>query len=303
MARTDRTIGNPASWALDTVSRAARFGRDAVRDVGGDRSAPPEVAALHREDLRIALRKGWEDFAALRTDVVFIVLLYPVIGLVLSAFVFQRDLLPLLFPLVSGFALLGPIAAIGLYEMSRRREKGEPAGYGAAFGVLGSPSIGAILAIGVGLVAIFVVWTLVAYLIFVLTLGPEPPDALGAFLSDIFTTAAGWTMLVIGCAVGFVFAAVTLAMTIVSIPLLIDRHVGVPVAVATSLEVCRKNPAAAAIWGLIVAVALVVATIPLFLGLIVVFPILGHATWHLYRRAVTPAASRPAGPEAREGPA
>ncbi len=290
MAKPIKTIGNPAAWVLEILTGSLGFAQEAIHDIRGDHSAPPEVARLELDDLRLALRKGWEDFGALRTDVIFIVVLYPIVGLVLSAFAFQRDLLPLLFPLMSGFALLGPIAAVGLYEMSRRRERGEPSGYVAAIGAMGSPAIGAILTIGLGLFLVFVIWVLAAYLIFTLTLGPESPASALAFVSEIFTTGAGWTMLILGCGIGFLFAAVTLATTVVSIPLLLDRHVGVAVAVATSLEVTRRNPLVVATWGLIVAASLIVATIPVFLGLILVFPILGHATWHLYRRAVKPPA-------------
>jgi uncharacterized membrane protein len=286
MVKPVKTIGNPVSWTLDAVAGSSRYVREAVHEIGGDHLAPPQVAHLSFADLSTALRKGWEDFAALRTDVIFIVLLYPIIGLSLSAFAFHRDLLPLIFPLMSGFALLGPIAAVGLYEMSRRRERGEPAGFGTAIGVLGSPSIAAILTIGLGLIFVFVTWMLTAYAIFTITLGPATPVSISAFLRDVFTTGAGWAMLILGCGVGFVFAAATLAMTIVSIPLLLHRHVGVPMAIMTSLEVTRKNPVVVAAWGLIVAALLVLGTIPVFLGLIFVFPVLGHATWHLYRLAV-----------------
>jgi uncharacterized membrane protein len=286
MVKPIKTIGNPVSWTLDAVAGSSRYAREAAHEIGGDHSAQPRVAHLTTEDLRMALREGWDDFAALRTDVIFIVLLYPIIGLCLSAFAFHRDLLPLLFPLMSGFALLGPVAAVGLYEMSRRREKGEPAGFGAGLGVLGSPSIGAILTVGLALIVVFVVWMLAAYLIYSLTLGPQPPVSIRSFINDVFTTGAGWAMLIIGCGVGFVFAAVTLATTIVSIPILLHRHVGLATAVSTSLEVAKQNPVPVAIWGLIVAVLLVLGTIPLFLGLIFVLPVLGHATWHLYRRAV-----------------
>lgn len=286
MAKPLKTIGNPASWFIQALGGSSRFAKDATQELGGTEHAMPQLTAIGVEDLRWALRKGAEDFGALRTDVIFIVILYPVIGLCLAAFAFQRELLPLLFPLMSGFALLGPIAAIGLYEMSRRRERGEPAGYEAALGVLGSPAIGAIFAIGVMLFAIFVAWILAAFFIFALTLGPAAPESASAFLRDVFTTGPGWVMIVVGCGVGFVFAAVTLATTIVSIPLILDRHVGVPVAVAASLQLTRKNPVTVAIWGLIVATLLILGTIPFFLGLIVAFPLLGHATWHLYRRAV-----------------
>ena len=164
MVKPIKTIGNPLSWTLDAVVGSARYVKDAAHEIQGDAQAPPEVRRLGIEDLGIALRKGAQDLAAFRTDVIFIVIFYPIIGLCLTAFAFQRELLPLLFPLMSGFALLGPIAAVGLYEMSRRRERGEPAGFGSAIGVLGSPAIGAILTIGLGLVFIFVVWILAAYL-------------------------------------------------------------------------------------------------------------------------------------------
>lgn len=286
MTKSNKTIGNPASWLLHVFGDASHYARDAAHEIKGEPVTPPKVRQIGAEDIRDALRKGARDFAELRTDVLFIVILYPIIGLCLAAFAFQRDLLPLLFPLMSGFALLGPIAAVGLYEMSRRVEKGEPAGIAAAFDVIRSPAIAAILIVGLGLVLTFVAWMLAAYGVFVLTLGPEPPASPTSFLLDIFTTGAGWTMLIVGCAVGFVFAAATLATTIVSIPLLLHRHVGVRVAIETSLEVTKRNPVTVAAWGAIVALFLIVGSIPLFLGLIFAFPILGHATWHLYRSAV-----------------
>ncbi|MHA6344214.1 DUF2189 domain-containing protein [Roseivivax sp. CAU 1761] len=257
-----------------------------LHEIAGDHLAHPEAATLTDADIWIALRKGREDFFALRTDVIFVIIMYPIIGIVLATVALQRDLLPLLFPLMSGFAILGPVAAVGLYEMSRRRERGEPAGLGAAFGALTSPAIGAILAIGFGLLLLFIAWILAAWTIYALTLGPEPPVSATGFFAEVFTTGAGWALILVGCGVGFVFAAVTLVVTVVSIPLLLDRHVGVPMAIHTSVAVSRKNPVTVAKWGLLVAVLLVLGTIPVFLGLIVVFPILGHATWHLYRRAV-----------------
>ena len=286
MTKPVKPIGNPVSWTLDAVAGSSRYVVSAAGEIGSRDASPPKVADLGMEDLGAALRKGWDDFAALRSDVIFVVVMYPIIGICLAAIAFNRDLLHMVFPFVSGFALLGPVAAIGLYEMSRRRERGESPGWGAAIGVLGSPAIGAILSVGFYLVFMFVAWLIAAYLIYEATLGPEAPVSAAALFNEVFTTGAGWSLLIAGCAVGFVFAAVVLAFSIVSIPLLLDRHVGVPVAVATSLRVTRRNPLQVAAWGLIVAVLLVLGSIPLFIGLIFVLPILGHATWHLYRRAV-----------------
>jgi uncharacterized membrane protein len=227
-----------------------------------------------------------EDFAALRSDVIVAVVLYPVIGFVMAVWTFNAGQVHLLFPLAAGFALIGPVAAVGLYEMSRRREQGEEANWGAAMARLTGPVLGPVLALGMGLLAVFVLWLFAAHIIFQSTLGPEAYRSASDFLRDTLTTGAGWAMILIGIGVGFVFAAVVLCISLVSFPMLIDRPVGVPLALATSLEVARKNPRTTALWGLIVAVALVLGSIPVFLGLVVVLPVLGHATWHLYRRAV-----------------
>ena len=142
------------------------------------------------------------------------------------------------------------------------------------------------MALAVYLFAMFVLWILAAMLIYSVTLGPEPPVTFWRFALDVLTTGAGWTMIILGMGVGFVFAAIVLVISMVSFPMLIDRRAGVPVAVATSLQVARQSPVTVAKWGLIVAVLMALGSIPFFLGLIIVLPILGHATWHLYRAAV-----------------
>lgn len=246
----------------------------------------PEIRRIGPADLIDALAKGYDDFGENRADVIFLCLLYPILGLFFARLASGADMLPLLFPLASGFALLGPLAGVGLYEMSRLREQGLHGGWMAAFGVVRSPSAGSIVLLGLLLTLVFVVWLLAAQAIYGATLGPEPPSSVGSFASDVLTTPAGWAMIVVGVSVGFVFAVLVLAVSAVSFPMLLDRKVGVRRAVQTSVRAVMANPGTMALWGLIIASGLVLGSIPLLIGLVVVLPVLGHATWHLYRKVV-----------------
>lgn len=282
-----KEIGNPLSWAAGALGSAGRYAASVGEAVGPSEAATePQVRKLTLDDLRASLHLGAEDIGAFRSDVLFVCLIYPLMGAGLVALALQENLLQLLFPVLSGFALVGPVAAVGLYEMSRRRERGEPVSWTALFDVLASPKFGGIVVLSLLHVVIFMAWIMAANLIFALTLGPEPPASASAFLAAVFGTPAGWAMIVIGIGVGFLFAVAVLAMSVVSFPLLLDRDVGVVVAVVTSLRVARENPRVIAIWGAIVAGSLAIGTLPLLLGVVLILPLLGHATWHLYRRAV-----------------
>lgn len=284
------TIQSPPGWGIDQVRQAAQAIGSAMPAEywhrAEERAAPPVVRRIGVGDLRAALAAGWDDFAANRTDVIFLCVIYPVVGLLLGRLASGNGLLPLLFPLASGFALLGPLAAIGVNEMSRRREQGAAVRWVDAFGVLRAPSIGAIALMGLLLVGIFLLWLVAAQVIYVLTLGPAPPASLAAFVHEVVHTASGWAMIVIGIGVGALFAVLVLAVSVVSFPLLLDRDVGIDMAVRTSLRTVASNPGMMALWGAIIVAGLVIGSLPALVGLAVVLPVLGHATWHLYRRVI-----------------
>ncbi len=281
-----KTIGNPLTWTARVLADTTKHVSQSVERIGGDEDAAPEALRMTTDDIRAALRQGWEDFEAVRSDVMFICLIYPVVGLLLVGIGFNANLLPLLFPVAAGFALLGPFAAVGLYEVSRRRESGQEVSWLSALSVVRSPNFGAIFVLGLYLAAMFTAWIVVAHFIWYLTMGPVPPETLSAFVQGVLNTGAGWAMILIGVAVGFCFALTVLATSVVSFPLLLDHNIGVPRAVHTSYQVFRKNPKVVVTWGLTIAVLLLIGSIPAFIGLVIVLPVLGHATWHFYRRAV-----------------
>jgi len=282
-----RTIGNPLSWAAHTVQDTSSHMGKSVGRMGSDTEEDmPQVRQLRMTDLTGALRAGFEDFSAARADVVFIAVIYPLAGLIMITVGLSMDLLPLIVPMILGFALLGPVAAVGLYEISRLREAGENPDWLDAFGVLKSPAFGGIVALGLALAALFIAWMIAAQTVYNLTLGPEPPTSVSGFISDTLTTSAGWMMILCGSVAGAVFALAALATSLVSFPLLLDRQVGLPVAVVTSYRVLKASPMVTVSWGLMVGALLALGSIPVLLGLIVVLPVLGHATWHLYRRAI-----------------
>lgn len=251
-------------------------------------TADPIIRKITAADLVDALRKGWDDFSAMPSHAILLCIIYPIVGVLIARMTFGYAILPLLFPMAAGFALIGPIAALGLYELSRRREAGVDSSAGHALDVLHSPSIGAIAAFAALLMVIFLTWLTIAHTIYVSNFGYGSPISIEQFLRDVFTTPQGHNLIVVGNLVGFAFAVVVLAISAVSFPLLLDRNVGAAVALTTSVRAVLANPVTMALWGLIVAVLLAIGSIPLFFGLAVVLPVLGHATWHLYRKVVEP---------------
>ncbi len=248
--------------------------------------ADPTVNRITVADIWESLAKGWDDFLSNPTQLVFLTVIYPVIGFIAAYAAAGGDLLPLVWPLISGFALVGPVAALGIYELSRRREQGLPVSWLNAFDVLRSPALFAMILLGVVLFAIFVAWIATARGIYHATFGAMAPASIAGFVWDVFHTDAGWRLILIGNGVGLLFAAVVLALTVVSFPLLLDRQTDPGTAVRTSVRAVFTNPVPMALWGLVVAVLLLLGCLPFFVGLAVALPVLGHATWHLYRKVV-----------------
>src|SRR6202049_992724 len=256
-------------------------------------ATPFVIRKIGPSDLSDALRLGWEDFKAVPSHAIILCVIYPVLGLVLFRMVLGYSVLPLLFPLAAGFTLIGPFAALGLYELSRRRERGEEAAAWDAIHVLRAPSFGAMLGLGALLLALFVTWIATADAIYIATFGHAPAASIPDFARRVLTTPAGWSLIIIGCGVGFLFALWSLCVSVVSFPLTLDRHASAIDAIRTSMRAVMENPYPMAVWGLIVAILLVIGSLPFFVGLAVVLPVLGHATWHLYRKVVEPGPNPP----------
>ena len=257
-----------------------------IADAGAYRSAQPTVRTIGPADLMDALAKGIDDFKAMPTHLVFLCLIYPIVTLVFARIHAGYEVLPLVFPLLAGYTLIGPLVATGMYELSRRREMGLDTARGHAFDVFRSPSIRAIAMLGILLMVIYFAWLFVANAIYEMTFGGAVPESIAEFVRQVFTTTSGWTLIIVGSGVGFLFAAVVFTLSVVSFPLLLDRNVGVITAIQTSVNAVLANPVSMALWGLIVAATLVIAALPFFVGLAVMLPVLGHATWHLYRKVV-----------------
>jgi len=279
-------IGNPVTWVVGQLGATEAIGSTPASSYFTHaESGVPVLQRIGTAEVWAALKNGWADTGKGRADLVVLWLIYPIMALYVAAADYYGQLVWLLLPVASGFALVGPLFAVGMYEMSRQRELTDTLHWQDGFNVLRSPSIGAITGLGLALIALFAAWLVVAVGIAQFCLGAPLPTGLG-FFTLAFTTAPGWAMLGLGTLAGAVFAVLVLVISSVSFPLLIDRPATLGTAIRTSVQAIRLNTGAMALWGVVVALGLVLGTIPVFAGLIVVLPILGHGTWHLYRAMV-----------------
>jgi uncharacterized membrane protein len=255
--------------------------RDAAR---GRREIP--VRHITSEDLRIALRQGLDDFRDMRGDLVFAGLIYTFIGIAAVVMTTNDALMPYFFPVVAGVGLLGPVAAVGFYELARRREDGETANWSHFFDVRKRPAGDDLGMVAGLLLLIFFGWLLAAGALYAALFNWTTPSSIPQFLAMVFTTPRGWALIGGGAIVGAIFGWVVLALSVASMPLLVDRDVGAAEAVSASWRAAHANKGEMIRWGLIVLGLLVLGSIPLFVGLAFVLPWLGYSTWHLYTRLV-----------------
>jgi uncharacterized membrane protein len=244
------------------------------------------VRQITDDDLKIALRQGLDDFLDLRGDLFFAGLIYTLIGLAAVVMTANMPLVPFFFPVVAGVGLLGPVAAVGFYELARRREAGQEVHWYNFLDVRKRPSVEEMGLVAGLLLVIFFAWLLAAGILYVLLFGWTAPQSISQFLAMVFTTPRGWALIGIGAAVGVIFGWSVLALSVVSLPILVDRDLSAAQAVSTSWRAAHANKLEMVRWGLIVTVLLAVGSIPLFVGLAFVLPWLGYSTWHLYTRLI-----------------
>ena len=246
--------------------------------------APVKIADdLAEADLRAALKAGWDDFKAHPGFGLFFAAFYVIGGMALYFGLFARGEVAWFIPIAAGFPLFAPFAAVGLYEVSRRREAGEKMDWGAILGALRGRGDEQLLVMGVVVLLVFGFWIILARGIFAIFMAQS---GIGGESLALLGSGAGVMMLALGSVVGAVVALVLFSITVVSLPMLLERDVDFVSAIIVSMETVRLNPGIMLKWAAVIAVGLFVAMIPLFLGLFVVLPVLGHAPWHIYRRAV-----------------
>jgi len=255
-----------------------------------DISLSPSEITINKitlQDLWQCLKLGYDDFGAKPgTAVPLLALYYSLAAVIFTLFAFDQELRYLLFPLVAGFTLIGPMAAVVFFGLSRSRETGGAMRWRVAFRFIHTASFAPILALSILMTALYLLWLYAAELIYFGILGATPIDSASAFISQLFTTRAGWLLIAYGNFVGFLFAFAAMALSVVSFPLTLDKPVTSITAASVSVRAFTSNALVLGIWGLVVVALLALGAAVFLIGLAVVLPVLGHATWHLYRRLI-----------------
>lgn len=277
-----------ARAAMSATMGPARPGERLMSDTPA-RPALPEVRAIAAADIRASLAEGWRDFSRAPLISGFFGLVYAAGGIGLYLAASELAMGWIVYPMMLGFALIGPFVAVGLYEISRRLDRGERPGWGPVLSVIWAQRQREIAWMGFVMLFVLVVWMYQVRILIALFLGLEPFHGFEDMIRVLFTTQAGLTFLAVGHVIGAILALVVFSLTVVSIPLLLDRDVDIVTAMITSVKAVTTNAGVMLGWGLVVTALLFISAAPAFVGLIVSLPLLGHATWRLYRRVVVPA--------------
>jgi uncharacterized membrane protein len=249
----------------------------------------PVVRRIAAADIAEALGHGLRDFQAMPLYGLAFGAIYAAGGIAILLCLTAFGMVYLAYPLAAGFAMIGPFVAIGLYEVSRRREAGQPVSVRAIWSTIRTRS-------EVGWMAfvtlfVFVIWMYQMRLLIALLLGLHASfSSINEFITLVLTTNEGLVFLAIGNAVGAALALLLFSLTVVSFPLLLDRDIDFVTAMITSVRAVVTSPLPMIAWAALIVVLLALSAMPYFLGLVVTLPILGHATWHLYRRIIAPVA-------------
>jgi uncharacterized membrane protein len=246
----------------------------------------PVILKISVSDVLYAVGQGFSDFTTKPSHYIFAILIAPVICCAMYLVALDRHTMQHVFPLGGGGAVLGPMFGLFLYEMSRIIELNLNPSWRQVFKVRNNPAIPAIIALSIMLFGLFLLWLLTADTLYEFLYSSEYPASVIEFLNEIIGTKRGWTLIIFGNTIGFCFALLALSTTVIAFPLLLDRDVGVVCAIETSLNAMKANSVPLLTWGIIVVIGLLLGLIFFVVGLVVILPVFGHATWHIYRKVI-----------------
>ncbi len=258
-----------------------------MSDLSGNKPTAITIRRARMEDLSFALSQGWRDFLKAPQFGIFFGAFYAAGGMLLIWCTFVLGISWMAYPLVIGFALIGPFVATGLYEVSRRLHTDAPLTWQPVLFVIFEQRRRELGWMAFVMLFVFWVWMYQARTLFAVFFGSKGFATFDGFVDAIFTTETGLWFLLVGHAVGAVISLVLYSLTVISCPLLLDRDADFVTAMVTSIRTVFASPFVLLGWGIFVVLAIFVSMIFGFLGLLVILPILGHATWHLYKRLIT----------------